>query len=158
MVQTLQQLEKLEVLSYLPKSDKPQLQFLLPRSDAAHLHIDHAYIAQRKEVRYGQLQAVKDYLDPRNCRSNTLLQYFGETPAAACGTCDVCLRKKKKSDEADLPALMQTDLAEILAAGPETLDRLVNRMKHGSEEERIALIRQLLDEGKLKINNGRYYL
>lgn len=158
VVQTLQQLEKLEVLSYLPKSDKPQLQFLLPRSDAAHLHIDHAYIAQRKEVRYGQLQAVKDYLDPRNCRSNTLLRYFGETPAAACGTCDVCLKKKKKSEEADLPALMQTDLAEILAEGPETLDRLVNRMKHGSEEERVVLIRQLLDEGKLKINNGRYYL
>src|SRR5690606_22125511 len=88
VIHDLLQLEKLELLSYYPKSDKPQLQFLQPRSDAAHLHIDRAYMAQRREIRYEQLQAVKDFLDSRNCRSNTLLRYFGETTAAPCGTCD----------------------------------------------------------------------
>ncbi|SEM15542.1 ATP-dependent DNA helicase RecQ [bacterium A37T11] len=157
-VAMLEQLQKWGVLSYLKKTDKPQLQFLLPRSDTDHLHIDRQYIEERKQIKANQLKAVLEYLPADKCRSRKLLGYFDEHSTTDCGTCDVCLANKKKQKKIDLRPLMQGELTTILTKGPEKLDKLVHRMTHGGEGDRINLIRELLDSGQLKLNDGYYYL
>jgi len=62
-------LQKMEIVTYLPQTDSPQLQFLRPRMDSKRLHIDSAYIRERKATKQEQLEAVFDYLDGWDCRS-----------------------------------------------------------------------------------------
>src|SRR5690606_24494039 len=137
-------LKKSEILSYLPQTDSPQLQFLRPRMDNKRLHIDSQYIRERKEVKQQQMDAVIHYLDDRKCRSKFLLAYFGERKSERCGVCDLCLKAIKTEG---LDDKLMSELTKILADGPATIDKLITSMVSGSVEARLAFIRKRLDEG-----------
>lgn len=154
-VEMIEYLEKSEILSYLPRTDSPQLQFLRPRIDNKRLHIDSQYIRERKEVKQQEMDAVLHYLDNRTCRSKFLLAYFGENKSERCGICDLCLKALKSEGLEDK---LLGELTEILAEGPATIDKLVTSMVSGDEEARLTFIRKRLDEGTLKVNGDKYYL
>lgn len=89
----LQGLQKLEILSYLPKTDAPQVELLQPRVDYKNLFIDSQFIQERKKIKQQQLEAIDNYLDTEHCRSVALQGYFGEKDVPPCGTCDLCLMR-----------------------------------------------------------------
>lgn len=152
----LGKMEEMGVISYLKQTDSPQLQFLRPRTDTAHLQIDQKYIAQRKAIAGEQKDAIIHYAQASRCRSRLLLAYFGEQSSANCGVCDYCLtRLKKPADEEQ--QRMLNELKVLLLNGPLTLDELVQGMSIGEENERLTFIRKLIDSGEIKMNNGRYY-
>lgn len=155
VVEVLEYLQKMELLSYLPQTDSPQLQFLRARADTQHLHLDSKYIRDRKFINREQLDAVFRYLDEQICRSQFLLAYFGEQRSKKCGICDRCL---KQHDSADLEDRLMSELVEILADGPLTIDRLIPALRSGDEDARLAFVRRRLDEGTLKVNGDKYYL
>jgi len=154
-VEMIEHLKKREILSYLPRTDSPQLQFLRPRMDNKRLHIDSQYVRERKEVKQQEMDAVLSYLDDRKCRSKFLLAYFGDNKAERCGICDRCLKAVRTEGLEDK---LMGELAEILAEGPATIDKLITSMVSGDEEIRLAFIRKRLDEGTLKVNGDKYYL
>jgi len=151
----LEYLQQLEILSYLPQTDSPKLQFLRPRIDSKRLHVDTGYIRDRKKVKQQQLDAVLAYLDGIECRSRLLLAYFDEGNAEPCGICDRCLTRNK--DEHVSERLM-VELADLLSDGPLNIDQLVLGLQSGDEASRLAFIRKRLDEGTLKVNGDKYYL
>ncbi|WP_308379210.1 RecQ family ATP-dependent DNA helicase [Parapedobacter tibetensis] len=155
IVDTLEYLQKLEIISYIPQTDSPQLQFLRPRIDDKRLHIDHQYIEERKETKREQLKEVFAYLDIRTCRSMQLLAYFDEKRSKRCEICDLCLKTNQSEDIADS---LLAELVAALSDGPLTIDKLVMGMQSGTEEARLAFIRRRLDEGRLKVNGDKYYL
>ncbi len=91
VIEQLQELKKQEVLDYVPQKDKPQLSFLTERLPQTHLNFDEKMIAFRKELKRKKLEAMIAYVEAQRCRSQELLNYFGETKSNACGHCDVCL-------------------------------------------------------------------
>lgn len=155
VIEMIEYLKKSQILSYLPQTDSPQLQFLRPRMDNKRLHIDSQYIRERKDVRQQQMDAVIQYLDHRKCRSKFLLAYFGEPKSERCGICDLCLKAVKVEGLEDK---LMSELVEILTDGPATIDKLVTGMVSGNVEDRLGFIRKRLDEGKLKVNGDMYYL
>ncbi|WP_262249245.1 RecQ family ATP-dependent DNA helicase [Parapedobacter soli] len=155
VVDMLEHLQKMEVLSYLPQTDSPKLQFLRARIDSKRLHIDSSYIRERKAVRQGQLDAVFAYLDGTDCRSKQLLAYFDEGKSKPCGICDRCLVRNKAGN---VEEHLMAELVELLADGPLTIDQLVLGLQSGDEATRLVFIRKRLDEGRLKINGDKYYL
>ena len=102
VVKHLNTLQQLEILSYLPQTDQPQLQFVLPRADQLHLDIDVKYIKLRQQIQMDQIKAVLAYSSTFKCRSQQLLAYFGETNADKCEFCDVCLAERKLIDAAQV--------------------------------------------------------
>lgn len=154
----LQKLQQLEILSYLPQTDQPQLQFILPRADQLHLDIDVNYIKLRQKIQRDQINAVLSYSTTISCRSKQLLHYFGEPQAAKCKFCDVCLAEKKNEGFAELKDSIDFEIATHLQNQPCTLDELVSKIRIGSEKERIERIRDLLDAGKIKSDGRRYYI
>jgi len=154
----LGQLQQYQIISYLPQTDKPQLQFLQPRSDSQHLHIHKQHIDERREIGNSQLQALISYLKEDDCRSRKLLAYFGEHYAPLCGVCDYCIRRNKKSSQGEITGKLITEIMAVLAQAHLSLDDLVARLQSGDENQRISVIRNLVDSGKLKFNNGKYYL
>jgi len=153
---SLQQLVQYGIISYQPQTDKPQLLFLRPRSDSQHLHIDKPYIDERRKIAAEQLQAMLDYVYQPGCRSQKLLAYFGEHPAPLCGTCDYCLSRKTKDKE--LGQKLTIAIYELLSQKQLPLDKLVDQLTIGTEGERVACIRKLVDAGKIKVNHGKYFL
>ncbi len=154
----LNQLQQLEILSYLPQTDQPQLQFILPRADQLHLDIDVKYIKLREQIQNDQVKAVLSYSTTSVCRSKQLLHYFGEENANKCGFCDICLAEKKMEDLTQLKDKIDFEIATYLQSQPYHLDELVNKISVGNETDRIDRIRDLLDAGKIKSDGKRYYV
>ena len=146
------------LLSYLPQTDQPQLQFLRPRADRLHLDIDVKYIELRKKIQADQIQAVMSYATRMECRSIQLLTYFDELAAEKCGICDVCLAEKKADDNDQLDDRIDYEIASLLQNQSHSLVNLVNELTIGTEQERINRIRTLLDAGKIKTDSKNYYL
>jgi ATP-dependent DNA helicase RecQ len=158
IVRYLKYFQEQGLLSYLPQTDQPQLQFLRARADRLHLDIDVKYIELRKKIQADQIQAVMSYATRLECRSIQLLTYFDELAAEKCGICDVCLAEKKADDNDQLDDRIDYEIASLLQNQSHSLLKLVNELTIGTEQERINRIRTLLDAGKIKTDSKNYYL
>lgn len=156
VVKGLQKLHELEVLSYLPQTDKPQIQFLQPRIDTTNLQIDHTYIRERKEIMQMQMESVFAYLKGEGCRSKALLAYFDESDSEDCGICDHCLKLKAKRKNID--KAIQNEILKILAERTRSLEELIDEISLGEEKIKIKSLRKLLDLGKVKKDKDYYSL
>jgi ATP-dependent DNA helicase RecQ len=69
--------------------DVPLLRRFINESDAA---------AEQKRLEHGKLDALIGFTEAGDCRRQLLLAHFGETLAAPCGNCDVCLEPQATVD------------------------------------------------------------
>lgn len=146
------------LLSYLPQTDQPQLQYIRERVDQNHMDIDVKYLEQRKKIQEDQISAVLDYAGKQECRSIQLLRYFDEPDSEKCGVCDVCLAEKKAGDLEVIDDQIDFELITLLQSDSYDLDKLMAALKSGTETERLDRIRVLLDAGKIKTDGKNYYL
>ncbi|PYF76808.1 RecQ family ATP-dependent DNA helicase [Pedobacter nutrimenti] len=154
----LQRLNDLEVMSYLPQTDQPQLQFLQARTDQLHLDIDIKYIELRRKIQGDQISAVLNYAGSNSCRSIQLLSYFDEKYAPKCGVCDICLAEKRELEAEELVQKIEFEIATLLQVSAYSLTDLVATLRSGTESDKLKQIRELLDAGKIKTDGKNYYL
>ena len=69
--------------------DVPQLRRFIDDSDAPEA---------QKRIEHGKLDALIGFSEASVCRRQVLLSHFGETLAAACGNCDLCLEPDRSVD------------------------------------------------------------
>ncbi|TZF84821.1 RecQ family ATP-dependent DNA helicase [Pedobacter sp. BS3] len=158
VAEALKRLEQLELLSYKAQTDKPQLQFIRPRTDITSLYIDRQYIEERRQVMKQQIDAAIKYAESNSCRSRLLLAYFDEPDAPKCGICDVCLAEKYKNDAADRIDTILNQVLQLLSGNHLLLDDLIAQTEMGTEKEKLDVIRNLLDAGKIKTDGKYYYI
>ncbi|WP_423145951.1 RecQ family ATP-dependent DNA helicase [Rubrolithibacter danxiaensis] len=158
VVETIKKLEAKQLISYLEQTDQPQLQFIKPRLSKQYLYIDAGYIRERKKILQRQIEAVITYAEKEQCRSIQLLSYFDEVQSGKCGVCDVCINEKRKEKQKYIIEHITVEIAEALAKEKLGLDDLVERLVSGNKKERIEVIRNLLDAGKIKTDGIHYYL
>ena len=92
----LQKLDSLDILSYIPRKEKPQLTMLQNRIKKEELILDKKFIEDRIQGMKDKIESVRAYLaNDTICLSKYLVNYFGEAEAADCGICSVCIGKKK---------------------------------------------------------------
>lgn len=103
VVAMLQRLNEHGVISYQPQSNVPLIVFVDDRIPKENLHFDSKIYAERKVKAEDRLRAVLKYVTTEDtCRSQLLLQYFGETNSSPCKKCDVCLKNVKKQVKNDI--------------------------------------------------------
>ncbi|MEO6523535.1 MAG: ATP-dependent DNA helicase RecQ [Mucilaginibacter sp.] len=158
VIEGLNQLQQMDLLNYLPQTDKPQVTFILPRQDIKNVMIDKRYIEQRKQIFRQKMEAVFHYAEAKRCRSQMLLTYFDEPNARKCGVCDVCIEEKRTENAHDTTDRITDEVLRWLSLDPLSLDDLVNTITAGTEKERIDIIRMLLDAGKVKTDGEKFYL
>ncbi|QHS58019.1 RecQ family ATP-dependent DNA helicase [Mucilaginibacter sp. 14171R-50] len=158
VIDGLKQLQDFNLLTYLPQTDKPQITWIKARQHANNLHINKAFIDQRKATYRKKMEAVFAYAEHKRCRSQMLLSYFDEPNAPKCGVCDVCLEERREKNAAEIFDDISNEIAQLLSTAPHTIDELITSLKLGTEKEKIETIRLLLDAGKIKTDGGNYYL
>ncbi|MET4082067.1 ATP-dependent DNA helicase RecQ [Pedobacter sp. UYP30] len=158
VVNMLTNLQQQEVLSYLPQTDQPQLQFLIPRRDVQHFDLDVKYLGLRKEIIHKQIEAVVNYASTNICRNMQLLSYFDDQSAKKCGVCDVCLAEKRAAFEAETSDTIIFELMQLLQTNSLTLPDLLLSIKVGTEKDKLKILRELMDAGKIKSDGKKYYI
>lgn len=92
----LKRLEELQVLSYREQSNLAQIDFTQPRWVESDIRISQQNYQERKKRAIEKMKAVMHYAESEHiCRSQILLEYFGEKDRHRCGMCDVCLEMNK---------------------------------------------------------------
>jgi ATP-dependent DNA helicase RecQ len=157
------------VVDYIPQKDRPQLQFLTERYGAADLPLDEAFLAFRKNDALDKIRAVTQYVQNQvRCRTQVLLEYFGELTDKTCGVCDICIQKRKQSSAAQLlkneqdSAQIRVWVLENLSTKPIELRLFVEKIstQYGvlQREKILAILKNLLEEELIARNQfGEIY-
>lgn len=120
--QLLQQLHRENIAIYTPHKDKPQLTFLTERLPAENLQFDLAKYKFRKERFRYRIDQSMAYATEERCRSQFLLEYFGEKDAPLCGICDYCVAKTSKESQVLLRQQLKTLIQDTRPELQELLD------------------------------------
>ena len=148
VVQWLNDLQQHDLISYLPQNEKPLLTFINRRVDAKHLYISPQHLRERRLAAERRVKAMQEFVtDNTRCRQASLLHYFGETKAEACGKCDVCRAAKNTTAEnAETLAQKITSLLDQ----PVLMEKLILHFPDNQQKEVVQTLREMADSGMIR--------
>lgn len=145
---SLQLLHKEGIIDYRPQKEKPQLFFINGRMEASTLAFDHTAYNFRKEQQKIRIDRAVAYAETHDCRSNLLLEYFGEKDRTFCGQCDVCLeRKKNRTLSKDDYTRYRDKLELVLRRESLPLPDILASFSRKKEEIVLQTLEYLMEEG-----------
>lgn len=155
--QLLYKLSLEHIIRYVPCDHATVLYLHHDRLRPKNVDLDPARYDQLKASSMERMQKMIDYVSEEDvCRSAYLLEYFGQTETADCGTCDIC-RGKSSSKEVPLRDAIAGYINDDLS-GVYTLDQIGARFSSSvknSSSEIFDILRELIDEGVVPIfRNG----
>ena len=160
--QLLYKLSLEHVIRYIPCDHATVIYLHHERLRPKNVNLDPARYELLKNSAMERMQKMIDYISEEDtCRSSYLLEYFGQTGSADCGTCDVCRSARKMSAEKTAAASEDT-AAEIVrfinveSSGKYTLDDIARRFGSPSSvtssgpdgtPSYLPILRRLIDLG-----------
>lgn len=142
-------MSKQKMIKVIPRLKTPYVFYSQPRLPVSYIKLStHAY-RERKKRYIKRIKAIWKYVSFSNkCRSQLLLQYFGQTKSTKCGRCDVCIAKnRKKLSSLEMKGLKEQIVTEIKKYPVET-DILVDNI---DEDKKFVIdaLKMLLEEDKI---------
>ena len=152
-------LTKRRIVDYIPRKKTPYIIYTRERLELRFLHIPASVYEERKARYEARIKAMEEYVTTENiCRSRMLLRYFGEKNERNCGQCDVCLSKRATDNLSEESyEEVKRQILDLLSHSPLTPAETADQIK--AEKEDIGqVIRYLLDEGELKMQDGMLHI
>lgn len=152
--QALKFIDKQKIIDYIPRKRTPLLIFTEMRLDEKNLRIDPERYAERRNRFERKAVAMLQYAQSdERCRSQLLLEYFGQKNSPRCGKCDYCTGYGKDIGRAEMDQIAAT-IAQRLAVAPMDETALVDSLPC-SPDKALQTIRHLLDSQRIGRNaNG----
>ncbi|MDP4225534.1 MAG: ATP-dependent DNA helicase RecQ [Bacteroidota bacterium] len=147
--QYLIKLSKYQVINYIPQKKTSLVVYTEERLDDKNLFISKEKYRIRKENYVSKIQKVIDYASGKDrCRSEFLLDYFGEKGASSCGKCDVCRSRKQPDMEQPEFDLICGQIKNLLLQAPARREDIIDNL-HLDEEKVLKVMDWLLDNDKI---------
>jgi ATP-dependent DNA helicase RecQ len=144
-------MDALKIIVYKSKTTKPQIIFTSPRIPVESLTLTESHYSTLKQHAAERLDAILKYIHSSDCRSQTLVQYFGEHTLQPCGICDNCLHSHKtKTTAADLGS----QIIALLSQQPLRADQIMEKLASADETAIRETLRSLVDNGAVSINQS----
>ena len=158
VVSNLKHLQKLQILDYIPQTDKPQVIYMQERLDTRDLTISPENYKDRLKDAEKRLETMIGYAEATNkCRSQALLAYFGECQTKRCGKCDVCIERNKISlNEMEFDNIVSM-IKPLLKTRSCTLEELVEAADAVNDDKVIRAVQWLVDNEKIVVDRERRY-
>lgn len=152
----LLKLDKMNVVYYKKKSDRPMVQFLTPRIDTQSLTLHPDNYQRVKDSVMERKNQMLQYIDTHDiCRSTLLASYFGETGLEPCGKCDVCIPKyKANQNPSDTQSAIDQRVRDVLLKQPSSIKHILMQCDDLQREEVESRIRQLIDNGTIQVSSS----
>jgi ATP-dependent DNA helicase RecQ len=159
VIKTLHKLNQLGLITYVPRKEKPQLIFLTERLDVSSLQISKQHYQDRMKSAEKRLNSVIAYVSSDNkCRSQQLLEYFGEKNSQRCGKCDICIeRNKLELSEFEFNKVAE-QLEPLITDRAMTIEEIVINIKGLNEDKIIKAFRWLLDNDKIATTDDNRFI
>lgn len=141
----LLELTRLHILHYVPRKRTPYVVYTTSREEARDVLIPIAVYEDLKKRMSQRIDAVVNYAFGNvDCRENTMLRYFGENKTDACGHCDVCIDRRKRTDHT--PADVQEGILYMAQVKPRKAREFVDTLSFPADEV-YSTLAFLVDEG-----------
>lgn len=142
----LKKLESLNFLLYIPRNDKPQIQYLTERLNTSNISLSDEIYRNRKDDANRRVQAVIDFVNnDKECRSVQLLRYFGEDIKKTCNKCDVCSSKNKININEKEYQEISENIVNELRENDSNIYEVLNNNKEYHDEKVIGTLRWMID-------------
>ncbi len=145
----LKKLNNMKIIRYIPQRKTPLIIYTEERLDNKSLLISASNYRKRREIFVRKLDQIMHYgTQTDTCRSQYLLNYFGESGTTSCGICDVCARHAEQNLSKKEFDLVVNDIKECLIQAPLLIDALIDRLDC-QEEKALNVVQWLLDNGTI---------
>ena len=156
----LSELKKFDIIDYSPAKTKPQIILQQGRLKIEQLQLDNNYLQIQKEKHQLRTEAMINYVkNDAQCRSNYLLNYFGETEnLLPCGKCDVCIELKRKNYSAEQLLKIYSSLRTAFDIRPFTIADAKKIFPQTSFSTVLYYLEWLKNEDRLTFKENYLYL
>ena len=156
VISALQKMERDNVAEVQLFDTDAVITFLVPREDDKTINRMAIGVRELNDKKAKQVNAMLRYVENNfNCKSEQLLQYFGETITERCGICSVCLKDEKNMGEKDLKVIAQQILG--LLEVEDLSSREISEKFTLNENDIIKVLKALLDARKIGLNPKNQY-
>lgn len=154
--ESLLELGRRKVLSYVPRSRSPYIYFPTAREDKRYVMIGKDIYEDRKKVISERTEAMIDYgFGKGKCREKILLEYFGEQDSKDCGRCDICRGRNQRSGGKEENRLAR--IVEYIRSRPGGADiRIMGRDLRIVPSQLSEYLSYLCGEGFVILEDGLY--
>jgi ATP-dependent DNA helicase RecQ len=157
--ESLLELGRAKVLNYIPRNRMPLMYLPTSREEPRYLIIGKSIYEERRDVMRERTEAMLDYaFNPKICRENRMLEYFGEKRDCRCGRCDVC-RERNRSAKREDGARLTARILEYLRQNPQGTYYPIFERDMGADRKALGeALSFLSNEGYIEIDEGRITL
>lgn len=153
--QMLHRLHAYEIIDYRERKSEPQITYLHDRVELMFLKIDMQLMAILKARYVERVDFMIDFIsDHATCKAKKLIGYFGEKITEDCNICDNCLAYKKTLQGDEFVHIKNTILQHISFNKSLHIESFCQKMNQAGTEKTMKVIRFLLDERMLKLNEA----
>lgn len=145
----LMKLNNASIVRYIPRKHTPMLIYTEERLDDKSLTISKENFEIRKNRFVDKVNAVFHYATSHTkCRSQILLEYFGENNSYRCGNCDVCTQRNELNmSKYEFDTIVEQMKGKLTKNSFE-FEQVVDWF-NDKEEKAIKVIRWLIDNDKI---------
>ncbi|WP_347065996.1 ATP-dependent DNA helicase RecQ [Flavobacterium sp. WV_118_3] len=148
-------LQEKAIINYKSQANDSQLTFNEVREDDRVINRLAKFLEKQNQLKITQLDSVIAYIsDKKQCKSQFLLHYFGETDIPECGICSVCMSKKQEYAN---PAALAEKITILLQNGALT-SREIESTLDISPDATIFVLQLLLEHNRITINKQNQYI
>ena len=156
VVQILNQLNKEGVVEFEHDQHDASVSFLVPREDDSTINPLAPYIRLQEKTKKEKIEAVLTYIgNAGKCRSQQLLDYFGEKKTRPCGICSVCQSSAARLNKEKMKEIYYAIIG-LLEESSCTSREMAERLPF-PEEHIVSVLRMLVERGALTKNTSNHY-
>ncbi|MGC3979118.1 MAG: ATP-dependent DNA helicase RecQ [Paludibacteraceae bacterium] len=157
LYKTMLNLTNYKVISYIPRKKTPFLTFTCERENVSRIAISKEAYDDRKKRYESKIESVLRYAKETDiCRSQLLLNYFGEKNMKPCGVCDVCLKQKETNVSAEEFEIIHKSVKDLLTEKSHYLAEITKSVQ-AKEPKVVYVLRFMLDNNEIKIEDTLKY-
>ncbi|KDN54288.1 RecQ family ATP-dependent DNA helicase [Flavobacterium seoulense] len=154
VLNVLEKLKEKNIIDYHSKNNDTTLIFNEIREDNRTISRVAKYLENQNQLKKEQFEAVLHYIkNDKRCKSQLILEYFGETKTSNCGICSYCVQQKTKKEnsisvsEKILDLLKTTDLSS----------REIQMELNNPSNDVIFALQELLENEYILIKSNNKY-
>jgi ATP-dependent DNA helicase RecQ len=145
-------LEERGIIDITWRTSLPLVTFLHERLPDDYISFQPEVYTFRKEKALERVEAMRKYVESRQCRQQFIIEYFGQT-SNPCGKCDICkenvLFSKHPRLEMEILDVVQT---------PKTMEEILLSFEEELTLKIKNLIRELLVAERISFSENKYSL